>query len=103
VNHYSDVLNDGYGLKLPSMATKVQHGNPFFDSPYTSESSKQNKNNEKLKNSNVEKDVVFIWKDAENNSERKRTSFVRKKFNDGPPVTADGRHMDSKYNIISGL
>ena len=40
------------------------------------------------------------------NMSRKRTSFVKKKFNDGPPEpmrAIDGKVKRVQYNIISGV
>ena len=51
-------------------------------------------------------EIVLNYKrdnDNNNNNEKvpKRTSFVRKKFNDGPPVKG-ASNDEAKYNIVSG-
>ena len=88
---FSDHMNKGYGLPLPSMAPK------FNVAPSLLALSPERPP--------PEEDDDYPQA-PQSHAVRKRTSFVKKKFNDGPPEptkATDGKVKRVQYNIISGV
>lgn len=104
---FEDHLNRGCGIKLPSMIPKLSDNGraaSYFDP------SRRHHQQQHHHYHSSEKVVELAHQqpplDENENKERKRSSFVKKKFHDGPPQpirTADGRIKKVQYNIISGI
>ena len=88
---FNDHLNEGYGLQLPSMTPKISSASKLLAL------SPQGHYRAPPEDDHLEAPVSAV---------RKRTSFVKKKFNDGPPEpkkSIDGKVKRVQYNIISGV